>query len=395
MRGTEECGGWFELQEDGNAVEKVEEQKWYEITQVMATRYTLAGTLYFDLVVEDDGPGDRCGQPRVAQDDVTDADQVAKCFEEVGELIVESLERKKSTVIALAGLCGCGKSTELARIIHKHAPKVTRFIVEARRKVAVNNAHWMHKGKKAYALSEWKKQGNEEEDFVWPQEFEAYESLVDLYVGVLYAPPPGNMVVVTKMDVTEELLRVKSNDDADGRTIYLTTGTLQNIATSILRRRSKLQKGIPVVLIMSDWEDKTMEVGQCLVDFKRLCKILECPFVIVMASQAHLEDPWLSWVTRGLGFKRKYAPASLAEYYSNPERTFSTKRFLLHEPSTLNALEMWEQQLFKLTISQCWGLLRSGGCMIVKVVAKSHCFRLAHKFSQFQDELIRAGIFTE
>ena len=393
--GVERRGGWFELQEDGGTPMKVEEEKWYEITHVIETIHTVAGTLYFDLH-EEDWPGERCGNASVnTAADRIDAGEVNRCFDEVGRLIVESFENKKSMVIGLAGVCGCGKSTELARVIRKHAPKVTRFVVEPRRRVAVNNARWMQKGKREFALKKWVSEGREEKQFTWPREDEEYARLVDLHVGVLYAPPPEDMIVVSKKDVEIELLRVKTQGSEDGRTIYLTTGTLSNLATTFVRLQSKVVKGKPVVCIVSDWEDKTMEVAQGIVDFKRMCKRLECTFVIVMASQAHLVDPWLAWVRRDLEFVQKYAPASLAKYYTDPERKFSRQRFDLHLPNTLNGLGKWEETIMKLTKSVCWGLLRRGGCLIVKVVGKKHCFHLAQEFKEYEDSLIAAGILLQ
>ena len=383
-------GVWFELQEDGNVTQKVDEEKWYEITPVFETLYTLAGTLYFELLIEE-GLRDKAKGPQ--DEDVVDAKEVDQCFNKIGEIIEEKVKSKTSYVIALSGVCGCGKSTELARIIHKHVPNVTRLIVEPRRKVAINNAIWMHKGKKKHHLSEWLASGNDENNFLWPEEYDAYASLVDLHVGVTYASKPTEMVVVDKMAVRKEILRRKSHpDDADGRTVYCTTGTLINIATSVARLQSK-NKCPPIVLIVSDWEDRTMEIAQCLIDFKNMCKKLNCTYVIIMASQAYLDDPWLSWVIdKAKVFGRMFAPSSLAEYYKNPERTFCSKRFFLHQPSSHNALQVWEEQLFKLTISQCWRLLRIGGCIIVKVVGKSHCFRMARKFNVYQDLLIRDGV---
>ena len=70
MRGAEEeFGGWFELEEDGNAVKEGDEEKWNEITHVMETRHTMAGTLYFDLV-EEDGSAGRLRTTKIGQHSV-------------------------------------------------------------------------------------------------------------------------------------------------------------------------------------------------------------------------------------------------------------------------------------------------------------------------------------
>ena len=49
--------------------------------------------------------------------------------------------------------------------------------------------------------------------------------------------------------------------------------------------------GNPIVIMLSDWEERTLEMAKTIWQFRLLARRLAVPFVMVMASQAELRDP--------------------------------------------------------------------------------------------------------
>ena len=82
---------------------------------------TIAGNIYFKLetrpMVEEAQQAEVVDAER--EQDRTDAADVKACFDRIGNKVAETLrERNGELVIALAGACGVGKSTELPKVIH-------------------------------------------------------------------------------------------------------------------------------------------------------------------------------------------------------------------------------------------------------------------------------------
>jgi len=235
-----------------------------------------------------------------------------------------------------------------------------------------------------------------EDKRAWTAEEARYQQLVDLHVGVAHRDAISNQSVLTKMEVRRRLFKEKGEI---GRTVFITTGSFQNLVTTVLRDRDEKPDN-PLVIIFSDWEEKTLEMSKTMVAFKQVARRMNAPFVIVMASQDHLEEPWLSWVgkvswaggSRSLPVFREYTPALLQEFYRKPGVMLNPKRYTLFSPSAYPPLEHWESNIFRLVTSLSWSLLCRGGCLIVKVVSKRHCFRLAKGFDRYQEALINDGL---
>jgi len=373
-------GVWVECQEKLTAGEyhTIDVDKDPEMVAIgsisVATPDLVPGLLYFKVQMEE-MKEEKVFVPEV---DSSDEPEVNRCFERIGKKIADTLQAKRRLVVALTGMCGCGKSTKLPKIIHKHSPKATIFVVEARRHVAVSNAYFLRVEKEQI----WKKK-----NLGWPVDESEYQKLVDLLVGLSGRPDISNQRVLKK---TEVMAQIITGGNKVGHTVFMTTGCFENVAVSILRAR-RVQKGHPIVIILSDWEEKTLEMAKTLIAFKNLANYLEVPFVIVMASQANLVDPWLSWVCDGVPVYREYTPALLKEFYKNPVRTLNPKRYKIITPSSHTQIRDWEVNIMRLIKSQSGTLLKGGGCVVVKVLSNLHCFRLARAFADYQEELVHRG----
>lgn len=376
-------GNWVELRnklELGRMVKKVDDE-WFHLGFVEKTVDNFATGLYFTVI--EVSMEKKVNVPMVK---IRQGEDVRECFDRIGRKISQTFRCRGKGVIGLAGMCGCGKSTELPRIIHQHVPRRTIFVLEARKKVAIDNAWWMRSGKELAWIKEQEKRSN---PIPWPQVEAEYQPQVDLYVGICDSTPVKEQTIQTKKEMMAEVFKNGTNQ---GRTVYITTGALENLAFSILHA-PEFVTGNPMVLIVSDWEEKTMQMASCITLFKKVCFKLKAPYMIVMASQANLVDPWKSWVCQDIPFTREYAPASLRNYYEHAgSAVINTERYNIIAPKTLTTIEEWERELFKLVKSLCWNLLSGGGCIVVKLLGKSQCYKLATQFHQYQDELVANGL---
>jgi len=143
MFGWQQYGRWFEQQEKAITGRKltqdeVQERELVRIGTWDGTHVQLvSGVLYFQF--QEQAREERRLEAKMMNDD--DTEDAKACFQRIGERVAATLKEKKQIVIALAGMCGCGKSTRLPRVIHEHTPHTTIFVVEARRGVAVKNAY--------------------------------------------------------------------------------------------------------------------------------------------------------------------------------------------------------------------------------------------------------------
>ena len=95
--------------------------------------------------------------------------------------------------------------------------------------------------------------------------------------------------------------------------VYVSTGKFVSAADTVTRMPEVYKEATsPLVLIVSDWEELAHFCGRAIQSSKELAKMLGVPYIIIMASQANLIDPWLSWVKKNVGnFMHIYLPKSM------------------------------------------------------------------------------------
>ena len=130
----------------------------------------------------------------------------------------------------------------------------------------------------------WKEQGR-----AWTKKDRDYQNLVCLHVGQSDENPVDiAQPVLSKPEAQAVVFKARH---APGHTLYISTGCFQNLASSICRMTDVPPSGNPIVIMLSDWEEGTLEMAKTIWQFRLLARRLAVPFVMVMASQAELREP--------------------------------------------------------------------------------------------------------
>jgi len=375
-----ETGKWFDMSMmlETGGLQKEEDVEWVSLGRVEEDGTLYRGELYLD--VSDSSPEER-SNPVVLEDD--EGPDVLECFRKIARKVAASMNEGTDLVIALAGKCGCGKSTELPKILLAESPKLNIVIVEPRRQVAVDNASWMTSGKQEH----WEK-----EQKSWPEEEAKYQKRVRLSVGTFLRPSVGEIdYSLSKRDFIKNLL---NEEDDVGTSTYVSTGIFLNAVTSVVRYLN-ISKNNFFVVIISDWEEKSRQMAQCVRDTKRLAKKLGVPCILILASQSELKEPWLSWVKGDMAFEHLYAPSSLKQIYATGSPLSRARyRFLTPSASNFNPLCSWGNELMRFVKNMAYTILGNGGTLLVKLLTKIDCFRFALYFQSWQASLVESGVLS-
>ena len=146
------------------------------------------------------------------------------------------------------------------------------------------------------------------------------------------------------------------------------------------------------VIIFSGCEEKGAHYGYSITLAKQLAKKLAVPIIFIMASQSTLVSPWLEFVKDGIDdIVHLCIPQSMKDDQLCRRTLEQLKpvRYNLVCPQALNLHPMtnWESALFKLVRVQSVRLLEHGGCLIVKCLDKTQCFKLALCYAKWHRQM--------
>ena len=344
---------------------------WVMVTDIEATEEVYAGTMYMMCVSL---PED-CEVQEVGKSHDLMMVEVNKGFKKIAGMVQDSLDAKENILIALAGKCGIGKSTMLPKQILTICHDANVIVVESRRQVCLRNVAYMHSV------------GGDLGDGRYLD-----ENSVKVCVGT-YMIHDEEGVPILPRSYLEQIILGKAAWWDFGMAVC-TTGIMEGICTTIewipadevpkLRPKS-------LVIIFSDWEEKGARYGYCIALAKRMLIKLGLPVIFVMASQSTLVSPWFDFVKEGITrveqvfipqtMERDLVDLSLGEL--RPERY----NLICPDRDNFEAIEEWEVALWKLVRVQSVRLLADGGCLLVKVLGRAQCFKLALCFDIWQEEM--------